>query len=168
MTLEFIAHASPAMIALYVVVYLTACFVAWYFLLTFDYAINGGQLGRHPLWFPFECFAEELPCYWFGGKQHRIEFIRSRCNGDGVFCGWRRSFTYEETRKNNLYEMVFWEMCGGRFSFWGEQLLQFFFGPLFIAILLCAILIGLVLLSVRWLLELMMSHRWRKPPTAAC
>ncbi|MES2214361.1 MAG: hypothetical protein V4465_03185, partial [Patescibacteria group bacterium] len=65
--------------------YLTICFIGWYLLATFNYGMNSGQLGRHPLLFPFECFAEELRCYLPGGKEHRIHFIKDRVRDwDGV------------------------------------------------------------------------------------
>ncbi|MDE2019331.1 MAG: hypothetical protein KGJ13_03210 [Patescibacteria group bacterium] len=153
MTFEFFTHASLGVQALYAVGYFVACFVSWYFLAAMDYALNSGQLGRDPFLFPFQCFAEELPCYWFGGKRRRVEFIKSRCGGNGTFCGQKRSFTHEEIRASNLCEVVFWEMCGGRFSFWSEHSCKFFLGPFLVLFILLLCLVGLVLLPFRWLYD---------------
>lgn len=148
---QYLTHLSSAALALHVIGYLVAGFISWYLLSALNYGLNSGQLGRHPYLFPFQCFVEELPCYWFGGKKHRIEFIKCRCHGNGTFLGSKRSFDHKEIRENNLYEVVFWEMCGGRISFWGGHLFQFFFGPPLTAMLLLMSLVGFLLLPVRWL-----------------
>lgn len=129
---------------LQVSIYLLACPFGWYLLAGLSYWLNGGQFGRHPFFFPFQCFAEDIKCYWLGGQKHRIKFIRSRCNGNGIMSGSKRSYDFEEIRNNNLYEEVFWEMCGGRISFWGEHVLYFFLGPVLIAALLAGVVIGLI------------------------
>lgn len=153
MPFEYITHVSPTMLALCTVGYLLVCFVSWYLLATMNYGLNGGQLGRHPYLFPFQCFAEEWRCYWFGGKKHRIEFIKCRCRGNGSFCGFKRSFTHQEIRENNLYEEAFLEMCGGGPSFWGGNLFLFFFGPLIVVLALLMGLVGwLVIFPIRWLI----------------
>ena len=149
--IQFLAHVSGVMLVVCGSGYLIACFVTWYLLAALNYSLNGGQLGRHRLWFPFQCFTEEIRCYWFGGKTHRIEFIKSRCDGDGFFISSKRSFTHQEVRDNNLYETVFWGMCGGRLSFWTEHSIYFLFGPLFVSALFAAVLIGIVMSRARWL-----------------
>ena len=130
------------MTTLWVVLYLLACPVGWYLIAVMNYGLNSGQLGRHPYLFPFECFAEEIKCYWFGGQKYRVDFIKQRCYGNGVFCGYRRSYDHQEIREKNLYEEVFWAMMGGRISFWGGHLITFLFGPILVAIFITAALLG--------------------------
>lgn len=143
-----------------VILYLVACPVGWYLLAGLSYGLNGGQLGRHPLFFPFQCFAEDIKCYWFGGQKHRVEFIRSRCNGNGSMCGWKRSYNFEEIRNNNLYEEVFWEMCGGRISFWSKHVLYFFLGPILLAFLLARAVIGLIVNTlIFWPIDKLRGNR---------
>lgn len=138
------------MSALQVLLYLVSCLVSWYLLAGLNYGLNSGQLGRHPFFFPFQCFAEDIKCYWFGGQKHRVEFIKSRCGGEGSFCGSRRSYTHQEIRDGNLYEEVFWAMCGGRISFWSQHIAAFFLGLALIALLLAGAVIVLVRRTLFW------------------
>ncbi|KKR02676.1 MAG: hypothetical protein UT29_C0001G0156 [Candidatus Yanofskybacteria bacterium GW2011_GWA1_39_13] len=145
---------------LQIILYLIACPIGWYLLASLDYGLNGGQLGRHPFLFPFECFAEDIKCYWFGGQKHRVEFIRSRCVGEGSFCGSKRSYTHKEIRESNLYEEVFWAMCGGRISFWSQQILYLFLGPVFIGFLLAGAIIGLIVNTlIFWPIDKLRGNR---------
>lgn len=131
------------MTTFWVSLYLLACPMGWYAISLLHYGLNGGQPGRHPYFFPFQCFAEEIKCYWFGGQKYRIEFIKEQCYvDDGVFCGYRRSYNHREIREKNLYEEVFWAMMGGRISFWGGHLFSFFFGPMLVAIFIVAVIFG--------------------------
>src|SRR5579871_6675700 len=61
--MQFLTHASLAVLALCAVGYLVASFVSWYLLAGLNYSLNSGQLGRHWLWFPLQCFAEEFLCF---------------------------------------------------------------------------------------------------------
>ena len=132
-------------VALFVTIFIV-CSAAWYLLAAFDYALNSGQLGRHRYFFPFQCFAEEVRCYWFGGKKYRIDFIKSRVGTyDGCMMSSKRSYSHQEIRDNNLYEEVFWAMCGGRISFWSEHILYFFLGPVLIELLLAGAIVGLII-----------------------
>ena len=129
--------------------YLVACFVSWYLLAGATYALNSGQLGRGRYLFPFQCFAEDIKCHWIGGQEHRIEFIKSRCYGEGTFCTSKRSYSHQEVRDNNLYEEVFWEMRGSRTFFWSQHFLYFFLGPiLLVSILVIGNIIGLIVCLV--------------------
>ncbi len=116
--------------------YLALCLVGWYFLAGFDYAMNSGQLGRHPRWFPFQCFAEEVRCYLPGGRKYRVDFIKTRVRGwDGVMACSSKSYTYQEIREKGLYEEVFFAMLGGYARFWSSHLFSFFVSP-FLALFL--------------------------------
>ncbi len=126
--------------------YLTVCLFSWYTIQGFSYGMSGGQLGRHWLLFPFQCFLEDLPCYLPNGKVHREKFIRDRVGDwDGVMIGYSRSYSHEEIRRGNLYEEVFYEMKGSMFSFWLGHLTCFFFGPVMIPLLITLILAHWVL-----------------------
>src|SRR3989338_7840389 len=140
-----IAGSNWVSISLSIAIYLVTCFISWYLLAGLNYGLNSGQLGRHPYLFPFQCFAEDVKCYWFDGQKHRIEFIKSRSNGKGWFLGSKRSYSHQEIRDSNLYEEVFWSMCGGRISFWSEHALYFFLGPALIVFLLAGAVIGLTI-----------------------
>ena len=146
--------------ALSITIYLVVCFASWCLLAGLSYGLNGGQLGRHPFFFPFQCFAEDIKCYWLDGQKHRIEFIKSRSNGNGAFCGSKRSYDHQEIRDNNLYEEVFWAMCGGRISFWSEHVLYFFLGPVFIALLVVGAVIGLIVNTlIFWPIDKLRGNR---------
>jgi hypothetical protein len=138
-----------------VIGFLTICLASWYVLAGFGYSLNSGQLGRDPYLFPFQCFAEALPCYWFGGKEHRTQFIKKRI---GISCqGWmissKRPYSYDEIRKDNLYEEVFWAMCGGRFSFWFGHFFGFFFGPIFLLGVMILMVVLLPIFIFRYLIS---------------
>jgi len=144
----------------HLILYLIACPIGWYLFTALEYALNGGQLGHHPLFFPFQCFAEDIKCYWFGGQKHRLEFIRLRCEGDGSFGGSTRSYTYREVRDNNLYEEVFWEMCGGKISFWSRHVSYFFLGPVPVVFLLAIAVTALIV----WPIDKLCGNKLRIKP----
>ena len=126
--------------------YLVVCFLSWYAIQALNYGLNSGQLGRHWLLFPFQCFLEDLRCYLPSGKVHREAFIRDRVRDwDGIMIGRSRSYDHKEIRQNNLYEEVFYEMRGGGLGFWLSNIVYFFFGPLAIAFFIALILVSWVL-----------------------
>lgn len=150
----FVQHLAESFPLLWNPFYYLACFVGWYFCMGFGYAINGGQLGRSRWAFPFQCFWEELPCYLPGGRKHRIAFISERSKGiDGVMIGRTRAYDYSEIREKNLYEEVFFQMCGGRTYFWVTQLFVFFVSPFVVVALLCGGIISIVIQSILFLLR---------------
>lgn len=139
-----------------IILYLIVCFASWYQIATLSYGLNSGQLGRHPYLFPFQCFAEDLKCYWFGGQKYRIEFIRSRCEGDGTFASSKGNYSFKDVREKNLYEEVFWAICGGRISFWVEHSTYFLFGWVLIVAfvvvsIVCSVLNVVIFLPIRTL-----------------
>ncbi|MBI5733252.1 hypothetical protein HY967_04895 [Candidatus Jorgensenbacteria bacterium] len=134
-----------------VIGYFALGLVGWYLSAGFKYGLSGGQLGRHPLLFPFQCFLEELPCYLPGGVKYRIEFIKSRVGGPGTMLSSKKSYSHEEIRQKNLYEEVFWVMCGGRFSFWAEHISYVVFWPVIFAYIILLGGIPLLFVGVGWI-----------------
>lgn len=106
----------------------------WYVISAFTYGMSSGQLGRHAYLYPFQCFLEDLPCYLPFGRKYREEFIRSRTHGSGIMCGRKKAYSFDEIRKNNLYNEVFYQMCGTHSDFYISHLGRFLFGWIFLGI----------------------------------
>ncbi len=125
--------------------YFVACLAGWYVLAGIGYTMRGGQLGRSKLLFPFECFLEELPCYLPGGQLRRVQYVKELFSDSGEIRmkGSKRTWTYDEIQKEDLYEKAFFDMCSSRFSFWLYHLVVFFVGgPLIVIALACVLLVG--------------------------
>lgn len=138
--------------------YLFMSFLCWYILYAIDCSLNSGQLGRHPILFPFECFIEELPCRIRNGKQARIDFIKKLIGdeGDGSMCGSKRSYRYEEIRENNLHEEVFFNMLGGHFGFWSMHLLYFALWPVALCIVVVMIVVVVIIAAINSILSIIL------------
>lgn len=119
-------------------IFLVSCILlgiaGWYVTSAFTYGMSSGQLGRHAYLYPFQCFLEDLPCYLPFGRKYREEFIRSRTHGSGTMCGRKKAYSFDEIRKNNLYNEVFYQMCGTHSDFYISHLGRFLFGWIFLGI----------------------------------
>ncbi len=81
--------------------YCCSAVVVWFALYGLEAYLNSGSLGRHPVWFPFQCAWEELGWYLPGGTRRRINFVRERIAvpfDDGVMIGGTKAWHFSELR----------------------------------------------------------------------
>ena len=99
---------------------LICAFVLWYLYYGFECALNGGNLGRHPLLMPFQCFWEEVLWNIPGGFRRKMEYVRENVIGDwdGAVLGRTRSWRNEEVRVQNLLSACTHDVMRGPINFW--------------------------------------------------
>jgi len=130
----------------FMVVYAVLAALSWYFILAFQYGINGGGVGRGR-WWVFECFLEDILMNIPGGSKRKGEAIRRMVGetGDGSLSSLRGSWTHEELRKTGEYEACGKAMFGSPIFIWGMHIsylaLAICVGPAFICAVICMAMI---------------------------
>lgn len=84
-------------------VYIAASLVGWFFINMFEYALNGGKVGRGR-WWAFECFWEHLLQNIPGGMERKLQKLRE----------FGYAARYDESALKGLAK----EMFGGCWRFW--------------------------------------------------
>lgn len=141
---SFFQVYPAATIAAYVFLVL----LSWYSLLSFGYALNGGQVGRGR-WWVFECFWESTLMNIPGGGQRKADTIRRMVGtcGDGYFISRERIWTHEDLRRTGEYETCGQAMFGRPFHFWAIQLITLLVAAAFGPAVICAAVLFLVFLG---------------------
>lgn len=93
------------------VAYCCSVVVAWFVLYGLEAYLNSGSLGRHPVWFPFQCAWEELRWYLPEGKRRRVQFIQERVSLarsgpvtiTGTIIGRTRAWRYEDVLREQTF-----------------------------------------------------------------
>ncbi len=108
---------------IFFLVYGLIAVVAWHIFYGLEAALNGGGIGRHRFWFPYQCAWQEF-CWWYlpGGKQRRIDFIKTkvyqRVSGEllwGTLIGKVQIWTYAEVRHRKNYLKCFDDVMPGKY-----------------------------------------------------
>ena len=133
--------------------YILASLVGWFLLSVLHYGMGSGQLGRGK-WWVFECiwegFLQNIP----GGMQCKVAKLKQMVgpaskNRKGYFVGYSRSWSYEELRSSNDYEVCAKEMFGGPLGFWLSNSIAFLLGSIAAAFFGASVLFDLVMESFR-------------------
>lgn len=96
----------------------------WYLFVAFSYYINGGNLGRHRYWFPFQCLWEDIKMLRPGGAAHSIkEMVLESLRGGTVegYLAGGKGWRYTELRDANDEQE--WRACAD--AMYGSWLARF-------------------------------------------
>lgn len=102
MTLDFIIFTLTLETWHIVLLYIIGFPIITYLHLGLYYWINGGSAGRHPFWFPYQNFWQDIEWNFLpDAKEKRITWMKTL--GTPTSSGWFSSVDHEDVRKNDRY-----------------------------------------------------------------